>query len=209
MNTPFTTKIWVLPGGRLPLKEDKNTQRIGDVGINLSVRAIVGIESPDEQRNRAVSYQRKTLFDFINTADEQIISSNIVWKNNSKNSDETHYILRPGQSVSLGLGVVVEIPQGYAWYVEPRSSTIKKFGRNCILSVLNANVPGDPGFRAEIWAELKNEGPGEFKIYRHAVLFQLVRHKIDDSLPDVVEKYSDLSISERGVMSNGHTTEKQ
>ena len=77
------------------------------------------------------------------------------------------------------------------------------------MSVLNANVPGDPGFRAEIWAELKNEGPDDFEIHRHMVLFQLVRHKIDDSLPEVVENYSDLSSSERGVMSNGHTTDKK
>ena len=124
MNTSVTTKIWVLPGGMLPLKENKNTQRSGDVGINLSVRAIIGIESPDEQRKRKVAYQRKTLFDFRQPPDKEIFFGNIDWKNLKTEATGPCYILRPGKSVSLGLGIVVEIPQGYAWYVEPRSNTV-------------------------------------------------------------------------------------
>jgi dUTPase len=199
------TKIHVIPNGMLPIRE-KNAQKDGDVGINLSVRAVITTESVEEQRARNLENipRRKTLFDFMNPADPEIKSFNILLP------DEDHgfrYLLHPNESVSLGLGVVVEIPHGYAWYVKPRSSTIQKYGRNCVLTVLNSDVPGDPGFRGEIWAELYNYGPRPFPIHRHMVLFQLVRHKIDDSDPIIVEHFLDLSKTDRGGMSNGHTDE--
>ena len=179
-------------------------QKRDDIGIDLAIRAIIAIESPEEQRARK-GPMRRSLFDFIHPADRDIPTRNI----GRDDRKGFYYRLYSGESVSLGLGVVVELSPGWAGYVEPRGSTIRTHGRHCVLSVLNSTVPIDPGFRGEIWAELKNEGPHEFKIYRHMVLFQLVRKKVDVTPVEIVKDYSELSQTDRGRMSNGSTTKEE
>jgi len=58
----------------------------------------------------------------------------------------------PGQTVMVGTGVSVEIPEGYFGLAAPRSGLASKFG------VTLANAPGivDSGYRGEIKAALHN-----------------------------------------------------
>lgn len=194
--------IYAVEGGIIPFASIEHKQKEHDVGTDLAVRAVIAIESKAEQLKRPTP-ARRHLFDFNGFAEREINTRNLGEDNHGR-----FYRLYSGETVSLGLGVVVELQPGWAGYVEPRGSTIRTFGRNSTLSVLNSNVPIDPGFRAEIWAELKNEGPHEFKIHKHDILFQLVRKKVDTTPFRIVKSFNELSKSDRGGGSNGSTTTK-
>jgi dUTP pyrophosphatase len=98
----------------------------------------------------------------------------------------------PGERWSVGTGVGVEIPEGHAGLVLPRSGLARDHG------IALVNAPGliDSGFRGELRVLLLNTDPAEtFKVEPGERIAQLVVTPI--ATPEPVEA-SELSESMRG-----------
>jgi len=98
----------------------------------------------------------------------------------------------PGERWSVGTGVAVEIPEGHAGLVLPRSGLAKKHG------IALVNAPGliDSGYRGEIRVLLLNTDPAEtFRVEPGDRIAQLVITPI--ALADPIEAES-LAGSARG-----------
>ncbi len=98
----------------------------------------------------------------------------------------------PGERWSVGTGVAVEIPDGHAGLVLPRSGLAKKNGITLV------NGPGliDSGYRGEIRVLLLNTDPAElFRVAPGDRIAQLVITPI--ALPGPVERET-LTESARG-----------
>ena len=100
--------------------------------------------------------------------------------------------LAPGERASIGTGVAVEIPDGQAGLVLPRSGLATRHG------IALVNAPGliDSGYRGELRVLLLNTDRDEpFKVVRGERIAQLVLVRIET--PDVIE-VDELATSERG-----------
>lgn len=101
--------------------------------------------------------------------------------------------LPPGERASIGTGIAVEIPDGRAGLVLPRSGLAARHGITLV------NAPGliDAGYRGEIRVLLLNADLREpFTVARGERIAQLVLVRIDT--PDVVE-VAELACTERGA----------
>ena len=101
-------------------------------------------------------------------------------------------VLAPGERAPIRTGVAVEIPEGQAGLVLPRSGLAAKHG------IALVNAPGliDAGYRGEIRVLLLNtDGSAPFVIAPGDRIAQLVLVRIET--PDVVE-VEELALSERG-----------
>jgi dUTP diphosphatase len=104
----------------------------------------------------------------------------------------------PGQRVQVGTGLAVEIPEGWAGMVLPRSGLALKNG----ISLVNAPGLIDPGYRGEIRVLLLNTDPNsEFKVAVGDRIAQLVLTPFSTARP--VEAGDSLSESERGTAGFG------
>lgn len=103
----------------------------------------------------------------------------------------------PGQRVQVGTGLAVEIPEGWAGMVLPRSGLALKNG----ISLVNAPGLIDPGYRGEIRVLLLNtDASSEFKVAVGDRVAQLVLTPFSTARP--VEA-GGLSGSERGSAGFG------
>ncbi len=108
-------------------------------------------------------------------------------------------VLPPGERASIGTGIAVEIPSGYAGLVIPRSGLAARHG----ISVVNAPGLIDAGYRGEIRVLLLNTDPREpFEVRAGARIAQLVI--IPVALAEPVEVDS-LETSQRGTGGFGST----
>ncbi|MBV8710629.1 MAG: dUTP diphosphatase, partial [Solirubrobacterales bacterium] len=101
--------------------------------------------------------------------------------------------LGPGERASIRTGIAVEIPDGLAGLVLPRSGLAAKYG------IALVNAPGliDAGYRGEVRVLLLNtDRSGTFPISAGDRIAQLVLVKVQT--PAVVE-VGDLALSERGA----------
>lgn len=101
--------------------------------------------------------------------------------------------LAPGERASVSTGIAVEIPQGQAGLVLPRSGLAARHG------IALVNAPGliDAGYRGEVQVLLLNTDRGEpFTISSGERIAQLVLVRIET--PDVAE-VQELALSERGM----------
>lgn len=101
--------------------------------------------------------------------------------------------LAPGERASIGTGVAVEIPDGQAGLVLPRSGLATRHG------IALVNAPGliDSGYRGELRVLLLNTDRDEpFTVVRGERIAQLVLVRIET--PDVIE-VDELATSERGA----------
>jgi dUTP pyrophosphatase len=101
-------------------------------------------------------------------------------------------VLEPGERASVGTGIAVEIPDGEAGLVLPRSGLAARNG------IALVNSPGliDSGYRGEVRVLLLNTDPAEpFRIEPGDRIAQLVLVRIET--PDV-EEVDVLALSERG-----------
>jgi len=99
----------------------------------------------------------------------------------------------PGERWSVGTGIAVEIPDGHAGLVLPRSGLAKKHGITLV------NAPGliDSGYRGEIRVLLLNTDPAEiFRVEPGDRIAQLVIAPV--ALAEPVEA-SELAESARGA----------
>jgi dUTP pyrophosphatase len=102
-------------------------------------------------------------------------------------------VLGPGERASIRTGVAVEIPDGQAGLVLPRSGLAAKHG------IALVNAPGliDSGYRGEVRVLLLNtDASASFEIAPGDRIAQLVLVRVET--PAVVE-VQDLALSERGA----------
>ncbi len=102
-------------------------------------------------------------------------------------------VLEPGERAAIGTGIAVEIPDGQAGLVLPRSGLASRHG------IALVNAPGliDAGYRGEVRVLLLNTDRSvRFEITAGDRIAQLLL--VDVHAPDVVEVQA-LSSSERGA----------
>jgi dUTP pyrophosphatase len=99
----------------------------------------------------------------------------------------------PGERWQLSTGLAVEIPEGHAGLVLPRSGNALRYG----ISLVNAPGLIDAGYRGEIGVLLQNNDPAEiFRVEPGDRIAQLVVVPIATLEPVVAES---LGESERGA----------
>jgi dUTP pyrophosphatase len=105
--------------------------------------------------------------------------------------------LRPGERASVGTGLAVAIPDGYAGFVQPRSGLALRHGITIV------NTPGlvDSGYRGELRVVLLNtDESAAFLVEPGMRIAQLVVVPVPEV--DTVE-VEELPASERGVRGFG------
>ena len=108
--------------------------------------------------------------------------------------------LGPGERWSVGTGVAVEIPQGYAGMVLPRSGIARDHG------IALVNSPGliDAGYRGEVRVLLLNTDPAEtFRVEPGERIAQLVVVPVGLPEPVEVEALSESGRGDGGFGSSG------
>jgi dUTP diphosphatase len=108
--------------------------------------------------------------------------------------------LGPGERWSVGTGVAVEIPQGHAGLVLPRSGLARDHG------IALVNSPGliDAGYRGEVRALLLNTDPAEiFRIAPGDRIAQLAIVPIALAEPVEVEALGESARGDGGFGSSG------
>jgi dUTP diphosphatase len=108
--------------------------------------------------------------------------------------------LGPGERWSVGTGVAVEIPEGHAGLVLPRSGIARDHG------IALVNSPGliDSGYRGEVRVLLLNTDPAEtFRVEPGERIAQLVVAPVALPEPVAVDSLSDSSRGGGGFGSSG------
>jgi dUTP pyrophosphatase len=105
--------------------------------------------------------------------------------------------LGPGERAVVGTGLAVEIPEGYAGFVQPRSGLAADHG----LTVLNTPGLIDSGYRGELKVILLNTDSREtFAVEPGMRIAQLVIQAVERV--ELVEA-PELASSERGARGHG------
>jgi dUTP pyrophosphatase len=105
--------------------------------------------------------------------------------------------LRPGERATVGTGLAVAIPEGYAGYVQPRSGLAEKHG----ITIVNAPGLVDSGYRGEVKVILLNTDASEtFVVEPGMRIAQLIILEVPSVDPVEVDE---LPASERGVRGFG------
>ena len=106
-------------------------------------------------------------------------------------------VLAPGERATVPTGLAVEIPDGYAGFVQPRSGLAARHG----IGVVNSPGLIDPGYRGEIAVVLLNTDAREpFTVEPGMRIAQLVVLPVPELDPVEVDE---LPESERGVRGFG------
>jgi dUTP pyrophosphatase len=106
-------------------------------------------------------------------------------------------VLGPGERATVGTGLAIAIPAGYAGFVQPRSGLAARHG----ITVVNAPGLVDSGYRGELRVVLLNTDPRErFTVEPGMRIAQLVVLE----LPQIeLLEVEELPESERGVRGFG------
>jgi dUTP pyrophosphatase len=108
--------------------------------------------------------------------------------------------LGPGERASVGTGIAVEIPEGSAGLVLPRSGLAAKHG----ISVVNAPGLIDAGYRGELRVLLLNtDKNATFEIEPGDRIAQLVIVEIGDAEPVEVDSLEESVRGDGGFGSTG------
>jgi dUTP diphosphatase len=108
-------------------------------------------------------------------------------------------VLEPGERAVVPTGIAVEIPPGYAGFVQPRSGLAARHG----IGVVNSPGLIDSGYRGEIRVVLLNADRSEtFVVEPGMRIAQLVIAPVADVRLVEVEE---LATSERGARGFGST----
>ncbi len=106
----------------------------------------------------------------------------------------------PGERWSVGTGIAVEIPDGHAGLVLPRSGLAKRHG----ISLVNSPGLIDSGYRGEIRVLLLNTDPAEvFRVASGDRIAQLVISPIALAEPVESEGLADSARGDGGFGSSG------
>ncbi len=80
-------------------------------------------------------------------------------------------VLPPGGRATVGTGIAIAVPDGYAAFVHPRSGLASRHG----ITIVNAPGTVDAGYRGEVRVVLLNTDPSEpFTVRRGDRIAQLV-----------------------------------
>jgi dUTP diphosphatase len=105
--------------------------------------------------------------------------------------------LGPGERATVGTGLAVAIPEGYAGFVQPRSGLASRHG----ITIVNAPGLVDSGYRGELRVVLLNTDAVEpFVVEPGMRIAQLVVMPVTSPEPVEVDE---LPESERGVRGFG------
>jgi dUTP pyrophosphatase len=105
--------------------------------------------------------------------------------------------LPPGERATVGTGLAVAVPEGFAGYVQPRSGLAARHG----ITIVNAPGLVDSGYRGELRIVLLNTDAREtFVVEPGMRIAQLVVVPVPDVEPVVVDE---LPESVRGVRGFG------
>lgn len=105
--------------------------------------------------------------------------------------------LRPGERATVGTGLAVAVPDGYAGFVQPRSGLAARHG----ITIVNAPGLVDSGYRGEVRVVLHNTDAREaFVVEPGMRIAQLVVVPVAPVDPVEVDE---LPASERGVRGFG------
>ena len=108
-------------------------------------------------------------------------------------------VIDPGERATVGTGVAIALPVGYAAFVHPRSGLAARVG----LSVVNTPGTIDAGYRGEIRVCLINHDLREpIELRRGDRIAQLVVQRVEHV---VFEEVTELPSSERGSGGYGST----
>jgi dUTP pyrophosphatase len=108
--------------------------------------------------------------------------------------------LEPGERASVGTGIAVEIPEGSAGLVLPRSGLAARHG----ISVVNAPGLIDAGYRGEVRVLLLNTDRTEaFEVAVGDRIAQLVLVEVGDGDPVEAESLEESARSDGGFGSTG------
>ena len=105
--------------------------------------------------------------------------------------------LGPGERATIGTGVAVAIPEGYAGFVQPRSGLAAKHGISIV------NTPGliDSGYRGEVLVALLNtDRERAFDVEPGMRIAQLVLLPVP---PVVLREVDDLPETDRADRGHG------
>jgi dUTP diphosphatase len=106
----------------------------------------------------------------------------------------------PGERWSIGTGIAVEIPEGHAGLVLPRSGLAKRHG----ISLVNGPGLIDSGYRGEIRVLLLNTDPAEvFRVEPGDRIAQLVLTPVVLAEPVEAEALADSARGDGGFGSSG------
>lgn len=187
MNEAPQAKIHVIPGGKMPER-----QTDGAVGFDVFSRAVVSAHEMDPENPKL----RKTIFNFESFTGYDEIDHFIEMKHG-----DYVYRLEPGKMALVGIGFVFEMDFPFFYWVAPRSGLSSKHG------VTIANTPGtvDPDYRGEAGVILVNHSEKSFHLKQNMRIAQIIF--MPAIIPDLeeVQKYSDLSQTERGAGGFGST----
>lgn len=108
-------------------------------------------------------------------------------------------VIEPGERTTVGTGVAIALPEGYAAFVHPRSGLAARVG----LSVVNTPGTIDSGYRGEIRICLVNHDLREpIQLRRGDRIAQLVVQRVEHA---VFREVDELGDSERGAGGYGST----
>lgn len=106
-------------------------------------------------------------------------------------------VLEPGERATVGTGLAVAIPDGYAGYVQPRSGLAARHG----ITIVNAPGLVDSGYRGELRVVLLNTDRSEgFTVEPGMRIAQLVVLPVP---PVELVEVDELPETERGVRGFG------
>ena len=183
-------KTVVLPGGKLPRRHHP-----ADAGADIYTAAIVR----PEFYNSLNPCIRVRVWDWSRT-DNLPRTDDVTddWTYRRRHLRDLHttekaeWVVRPNEIIAIGTGLIFDIPEGWAGYLEPRSSTAQDG-----IVVLNASVPIDAGFHAEPYGFLKNISSKDYPIRKWQRIVQVVFKPV--GLPDFSEvDLGDLKQTPRG-----------
>lgn len=108
-------------------------------------------------------------------------------------------VLAPGERATVGTGIAIALPDGYAAFVHPRSGLAARLG----VTLVNAPGTVDAGYRGEIRVTLINTDPAEpVRFGRGDRIAQLVVQRVERMRVHEVER---LPGSDRGTDGHGST----
>jgi dUTP pyrophosphatase len=105
-------------------------------------------------------------------------------------------VLEPGMRAVVATGLALEIPDGFAGFVQPRSGLAAEYG----IAIVNSPGLIDSGYRGEIRVVLLNTGDESFAVEPGMRIAQLVVAPVATVRLVEVEE---LAVSERGVRGFG------
>lgn len=112
--------------------------------------------------------------------------------------------IAPGERVTVGTGLAIALPDGYAAFVLPRSGLAAKHG----ITVLNAPGTVDAGYRGEIRVTLLNTDAREpYSVAPDDRIAQLVIQRVERPVFIPVESLPGSHRGQAGFGSSGYRSE--